>query len=602
VPEAEFGSSLVAAAARYTQRLFGSRVAKPNDTWHTTALSFWDDTPEVRFAGTWVGNMMGMSRLYAGKRLPDGSIDPLPPEHEASKLVASIGGGPDGQAQLMTEHGPKLVLTGEAWTVIWDGKWYVRSTKEARPQGKVLHVEIDGVMRAVPMGSDDGEGGISADSQDALAIRTWQPHPARFQDSDSPIRSAFAILEELRLLNAAIAAIARSRITGRGIVFMPQGTSFPSSPGQAVPPAGDLIAKLIDIAGTAYSQPDSAAATVPIFLEVPADATQQPMHMEFDSAFDTLAVQLREECIRRFATGMEFSPGILMGEEGNHWTEWLKDETSIRQAVSPRNRLVANAYTTQWMVPVLQVMQVPDAKDCVIGVDEAELRIRSNRSQTAVELYDRGEITGDALRRETNFDDADKPSVEQKREKLLVDLVGLSPGLAPVLLPALGINVPGLDAMPLSVPDDGAEPLIDQDVEIPVDESPGVPRASEGLMAAADGIIVRAMERAGNRLKASRPRSERPNLDKIEAASMHVAVECPAEQMARFLDGAWVHVPEVAARYEVDPTDLTAALDHYVRELLAAGVEHAWEQTAAALAPLFAIPAPPDESGIPEAD
>lgn len=51
----------------------------------------------------------------------------------------------------------------------------------------------------------------------------------------------------------------------------------------------------------------------------------------------------------------------------------------------------------------------------------------------------------------------------------------------------------------------------------------------------------------------------------------------------RLLDGAWARVPEIAARYALDPACLTAALDDYARELIAAGVAHAYEQTAAAL-------------------
>lgn len=107
-------------------------------------------------------------------------------------------------------------------------------------------------------------------------------------------------------------------------------------------------------------------------------------------------------------------------------------------------------------------------------------------------------------------------------------------------------------------------------------------------MAAADGLVARAMERAGQKLKSSQPRAQRGDLEKIEAAAVHVATGCTEDDIERhrLLDKAWNGVPAIAARYSVDPTDLTACLDRYTRQLLCAGVEHVYEQTTAALAPL----------------
>ncbi|MFB7947717.1 hypothetical protein ACFC6L_22700 [Kitasatospora phosalacinea] len=41
-----------------------------------------------------------------------------PADHPAALAVAQIGGGPDGQAQLLAESGPHSIVTGEYWFVV----------------------------------------------------------------------------------------------------------------------------------------------------------------------------------------------------------------------------------------------------------------------------------------------------------------------------------------------------------------------------------------------------------------------------------------------------------------------------------------------------
>ncbi|KAA9379628.1 hypothetical protein F5972_08210 [Microbispora cellulosiformans] len=564
---------LTAAASRFVARRL--RVRQVDQGWQDQAWSYFDSTPEVRFAATWVGNAMSGAKLFAGRRNSEGSIDRAPDDHRAAQLVASIAGGPDGQAQLLGGFGPHLVVAGEGWIMIRPDRnpagddtgagadWRVLSVSEVTQQGNNLVADVDGEPVVIPPYDAD-----QPDPDAPVAIRVWEPHPRKHMEADSPVRSSLGLLEELRLLNAAVAAIARSRLTGRGILLVPKGTTFPRTKAEG-DAEDDLIELLMTVAETAYKDPESAAATVPIILEVPADKIGEMRWLTFESDFDELAIRLREEAIRRFATGLEMPAEILLGlGDTNHWSVWQLSQEAIRLAIEPKLGTVAHALTTQWLRPLLEDEGVADAGEWLVWYDSSPLRVRQNRSEIALQVYDRNAISDEALRRETGFEEDDAPR----------------PG-AP--------NTQGDRA------DDGQERGRPADPDLPVDETMKEPDtlpastsasagvAGEGLLAAADGLIWAALSAAGEKLirTPACPRSERGRAKAMQPAALHtlLSVDGAHVEQWRLLDGAWSRVPEIAARYGVDGDCLAASLDSYCRELIAAGVDHTWEQTAGVL-------------------
>lgn len=470
-------AEITGAAERYlSSRLTGTKKSTGSAGWQEQAWSYYSDgdTPEVGFAATWIGNAMRQALLFAGRRSPDGTVEPLPADHPASELVAQIAGGPAGQAELLAEFGPHLVVAGEGWMLIRDNgaDWRVLSVLELSHRAGRLVAEVDDGKVEIP-----GEG--SDDPEAPVAIRVWDPHPRKHMEADSPVGRSLGLLNELRLLNASVAAIARSQLTGRGVIFVPQGTRFPAAPGTNAA-EDDLIEVFLQVAETAYKDPESAAAAVPILLEVPEG--KEWGRLTFESEFDELAIKLREEAIRRFAAGLDTPAEILLGlAETNHWNVWQIEDSAITLAVEPRLGLVCDALTTQWLRPLLG--DIGDVEDLVVWYDSSPLRVRANRPQTALEVFRAGGISLDTLRRETGFDDSDAPSEEERREELLIRLVSNAPSLAPLILPALGINLAGIDTdaevteptetTPAPSPDGGSPGL-------PVDESPRPPAEPTG--------------------------------------------------------------------------------------------------------------------------
>jgi hypothetical protein len=583
---------VTAAASRYTSRKIRGRGIG-DQSWQARAYDMYHAVPEVRFAASWIGNAISGARLFAGRRAEDGTIEPAPDNHRASDIVSQIAGGPDGQSKMLNMFGKHLTVPGEGWIIVrpndevlspyspQDGHdWRVLSVKEVRQQSGKLTAEIDGDDIAIPEGDPE-----SMDPDGPVAIRVWEPDPERAIEADSPVRSSMELLEELLLLNAAVKAIARSRITGRGLLLIPKGTRFPSS-GTQGDAEDDLIEVFMQIAETAIRDPESAAATVPIVLELPADTIADFKLIKFESEFDELAIKLREEAVRRFATGLEIPAEILLGlGDVNHWGAWALTSEAIRLGIEPKLATVSYALTQQWLRPILQAEGDPDWHRWLVWYDTSPLRVRTNRSETALQAYDRGVISAQALRRETGFDESDAPTAEDKANRAKQGTPANTTAPTPPDLP-----VDESEAEPDTLPAAasartmflGATAAIHKAEDTQQDPAPlpagARPHPAEGLLAAADGLIWGALTAAGEKLRKTPacPRSERARSREIEPARLHTLLPVDAAQVEqwRLLDGAWSRAPEIAERYGLDPECLTASLDGYARELIAAGVAH----------------------------
>ncbi|MCX4458661.1 hypothetical protein OOK58_42900 [Streptomyces sp. NBC_01728] len=545
--------------------------ARRNGTVYFTGNTLYHAVPEVRFAATYMANGMAGATLYAGRRADDGTIEPAPDNHRASEIVQQIAGGPDGQAKMLGAFGKHLTVPGEGWIVVRpngevlspevpeDGHdWRVLSTREVSQKSGKLTAEIDGDDVEIPPGDEE-----TLDPDSPVALRVWEPDPEHAIEADSPVRASIDLLEELLLLNAAVKAIARSRLTGRGILLVPKGTRFPTRPGQG-DAEDDLIEVLMMIAETAIREPESAAATVPIVLEVPADSIADFKLLTFESNFDELALKLREEAIKRFATGLEMPAELLLGMgDTNHWGAWMLTSEAIRMGIEPKLQTVCHGLTQQWLRPLLQAENIDDWHRWLVWYDTAGLRVRTNRSETALQAYDRGVISAGALRRETGFEESDAPTAEEENARKQQTTGGQEQDQG--------------DTAPRPKPD------------LPVDETQEEPdtlpasaggHASDGLVAAADGLIWAALSSAGDKLLRTPicPRSERARAREIEAAALHTELKVEPGQVEqyRLLEGAWRRVPEIAKRYSLDADCLTASLDSYARELIAAGIVHSY--------------------------
>lgn len=568
-------NGFVASAARLP-------AVKPNMVrsgagWQDRAWEHYDTLGEVRFVANWVGNMLSRAVLVAAKR--DGpTYVPLDSGPAADTMQAYFG-GQARQAEMLQQDGIHLTVSGEMYHLAYgkDDTWTVLAGRNVKQSGKKVSVTIAG--ERIVLDDDD------------LIHRVWHPHPVHIEQADSPMRSNMSILAELQQLNAHVLSQLESRLTGAGILFMPSEIQF-SVPDGVDPQANlaDAFVQLLgDVMSTAIKDRSSAAAHTPIVVTAPGEHLDKVQHVTFWTPLDAAVIAMREHAVKRLALGMDTPPEVMLGiGDSNHWSSWLVSEEAIKSHLEPRLQVIVNAITTAYLRPAL-VDLVPDPESYVVLADTSQIRMRPNRSSEAIELYDRGVLSERSLRRETGFDEVDGPLSDEfvrwllkkvatgstSPEQTVAALKELGADIAPAILS--GVNRPPGDDIRI----DTRRRVLDQRKPDPARATDEKMERDMGmaLVAAAEVLVYRALERAGNRLLNQRTKrsDDTPVCERYLTASGQPDV---------LLDGTWDFALKVLEPLHPRPAAVVSVLDLYVRGLLTAQVAHTREALCAALAHL----------------
>jgi hypothetical protein len=229
----------------------------------------------------------------------------------------------------------------------------------------------------------------------------------------------------------------------------------------------------------------------------------------------------------------------------------------------------------------------------MIWYDTSDLRTKPDKTTSALEAFDRNELSANALLREMGFSPEDAPEAEERRRNVLLSVVRGAPTLAPSILMDLGY---------LSAPDiaEGVSVVEDAKVsDVPEISAPSPEKAppetqptaagQEALLASCDMIVRRALERAGSRLRSAAGKGQPGGASSVVCAdpsALHTHFDATAHSdLGSLLEGAWTLVAEIADRYNVDADALTLSLDTYTRALLASKQEHRYGRLESALQP-----------------
>lgn len=435
-PQIAAAPALTAAAARVPEP--DPNLLPKSKPWQEEAWGYYDTLGEYNYAVTWKSAMLSRVRLIVAEFVP-GQDEPVRTEDEtAMDILGRLSGGATGQSQLMANMSVQLDIPGECFltgeTVSGVERWSVRSMDEVRVQRDEFQVLADNtpVDRMVwrPVGSD------------ALVIRVYRPHKRWGYLADSPARAARVTMRELELVNRHIISQYLSRIASAGMVVFPDEVTFPTREEFADAP-DPFVAEWIEQAATAIREPGSASGVVPMPIKVPGEYVDKVRFVDFTLANDASIMDKRDAAIKRLATQVNIPAEILLGMgDVNHWGAWQIEEGAIKTAIAPDAELICDAITKSYLQPRLAASGVEDPSRFVVWYDLSELTLKPDRSDNAIQLYDRLEIDGDALRRTTGFDDSDKPEGQELKEQgLKVIIKTLPSGAGSALSELLGEDV-----------------------------------------------------------------------------------------------------------------------------------------------------------------
>jgi hypothetical protein len=576
--DAEQPTAILASAKRYKVDRGDSDPMKSKSTdssWQRAAWHFFDVVGEYRFSCEWVGSQLSRAVLFATyddgdgpKRVKEGN--------EADLALDTFFGGQSGQSQMLADVGIHYTVAGECYFVGLPGEDGEPEEWSVQPASKV--------------GRDGGKWTLNGKPlpDEATVIRSWRPHPNDPRKANSPSRAALPILSEIERLTMHVAAQVDSRLASAGILFLPKEMTFSAegvrnADGSAATggSASTFVRALYDVMSTGIADRESASALVPIVITAEAEYLDKANLMTFWTDLDENAIELRKEALRRMGLSLDMPPEIVTGTgEMNHWGAWAVDEAAIKSHTEPLLMRIAGDITKGFLRPALKVLGLPpeEVRKYGVGIDTSEMRLRPNRSKEAVELWDRGELGTKAMLRETGFDPEDAPTEEERRTWLLRKIAQQT------TTPEIVAEAARLLGLQLSAPSSeasGNEPTHDApslkehpEVGPPDPEATAAAAQQAALEAAAEQMVFRALERAGNRLK-SKVRA--PKMPGVEAPELYLWHSVSPDLAEELLEGAWDRVARFASSLGTTAESLTPVLDSYCRVLLTEKKPHSRE-------------------------
>lgn len=400
------------AAKSRLRDLFGYR------TWQEEAWAFYDNLGEFTWSVDWLGKALSRVRLLAAQQAGGGD-EPVPiDEGPAAEAVARLGAGIGGHSQLLYQATINLSVPGEGWLVgeinaVGVENWRIYSTSEIRESshsGSQFEVLVDtNLWRPL--------------DPESYVTRLWNPHPRLQHQGTSQAQAALPIMRRIDLLDRRIVASLVSRLAMNGIMLIPSEGTF-NVPAKYQEAADPFVSYLIDIASNNIKNPGNASAAIPMPIKFSSELIDKWKHLTFGDGITSELLEERDKELRRLATAVNVPAEVVLGLGNvNHWSAWQLEESAIKMHVSPMAEVIVNALTVGYLHPLLAAQGADlygeDGGTLVVWYDTSELTSRPDKTDPAFRAYDRFELSGAALRRETGFNECDAPEAEELREQIL---------------------------------------------------------------------------------------------------------------------------------------------------------------------------------------
>ncbi len=529
-PATMSGSAAVYRANRAMDHKTDRRViAQP---WQIEVYRHLNICGEARYAAALFANMAARAELGITEGNTSGHKATWVNEGPEVGVLAELAPTVRERKKLIRDYMLHYIAAGECYLIARD-----RQENDPEPDNDKEIWEIVAVTELRKLG--DGRWQVRYDNDNYIdlaagdpVIRLWNPDPENRREAWSPYRSMLPTLREIEWLTQHIFTQVRSRLMSAGVWFLPNDLTFPDPPPDAVEGGAEAIAAMneserfmVSLAASSMNFLEADEVSFPTVVmgdSAALGAVDQQKLIKFWSDIDDKAMLLRSDGVRRFALGMDLPPEQVLGSSGlavsgssgsagsvNHWGVWANEEQTISNHIEPALDTLVAILTSA----VLRTVLFNTTR--VVSYDTASLRLRQDRSKEALEWYDRGVMKAEVALRETGFDpENDRMDDDEFKRWLLVKVASGSatPEQVNESLRLLGVilNVPVAEvsrnpepkAIAPAKPGRAEPPSLE---DHPYEGPPRVqhdhsPAPFSALHASAEVLVLRALEKAGNRL------------------------------------------------------------------------------------------------------
>lgn len=586
--------SMIASAVRMTlseSAWHGYRFT--DEAWQKQGWEFYDTNEQLHNAADYVGNACSLVRIYVAHVDENGVrqgevID----DKEVAALAHTLFGGPAAKAEVVRSMAISMTVAGECYLIGmaakpgYGDKWMVLAPSEVRKQGSGEDLRV-----IINVGHAVRE---TLNPKRDIVVRIHTPHPRRPLLSDSPVRALLDVLYRMREIQLFKRSQFNSRIANAVILPVPESLAVPKGDDEAAA-TDDLLQQLFEVMNSNLEGKGTAAQVAPILWPMAREDLEamkgiEPIRLE-SVLSDALSVMEKQE-MEKLAIGINVPVEIQLGaKEMNHWGVWFAGEEFIVKSVMPLMGRIVDAVTTAYLQPALKALG-KDPSRFTYWYDVAPLASSANQLVDAINLHEKKVISAAALRRIANFKESDAPTEEELGVRFTQEVVLRDPAYFAseqvreyVGVTGIETAVPELTATPPPpppAPQRGIEP------SKPGQGAPDTrPTATENqpnseliasatwgpsaVHAAANSMVIRAIELANKKLLTPNVRRTYPNTDIL---TLHTRVAVAEGQMDTMLAGAWDYCANHLYGTDADPTAISTVLDSYVKGLLRHRIEH----------------------------
>lgn len=393
---------------------------------------------------------------------------------------------------------------------------------------------------------------------DSEPIRVFQRHPRWSLEADCAMRGVLGQCEALLLLDNSIKAVAKSQMPA-GYLLIPNelstGPDIETQPedGEEAP-VDPFLQELYDGAVEPVQDPSSAASVAPTFVRGPSDALKEFRHVSIARDGDKTVLEKIKAGIERLARGLNLPVEAVMGHQQTTFANALQvKQDTFDDHYQPRCVLICDALTVGFLQPNLieAGMDPTVAERIVVWFDPSGMIKQVNPVDSADKGIELDLLSGEAWRRAWGWTEDDAPDPIERLVRAVMHLRTFDPGISTAILDLLGVQLDIPSELPGTGPNtgstgttatierllaqaiaakygDGGKRTLDRMLIDVLEHKPEVAPALRSaaralpasrrnvgynlmlldrdlrsrLLVAADTALTRALEKAGNRLRA----------------------------------------------------------------------------------------------------